>query len=102
MADGQVLTCHVMECVYNKNMECMAEEGIGVGDEKHAVCDTFEMGTPGSEAGKRIADVSMCNVTSCKFNSGRDCTAPGITVDWHEKHADCDTFHPMRAGTGMM
>jgi hypothetical protein len=39
-----------------------------------------------------MAEVGRCDVTVCSFNKRNDCNAPGITVEWHERHADCVTF----------
>lgn len=95
MQTAPVLTCHVIGCIHNMEMECHASN-IAVGGADHAMCDTFSKGAPSSEVVDSIASVSHCNVRSCKFNTGMSCDAPGITLDRHSDHADCETYLPIR------
>jgi hypothetical protein len=87
--DGKVLTCKVTECSYNDAEVCRAKD-IEVGS-AHAQCDTFTTGGA-PERESDMAEVGRCDVTVCSFNKRNDCNAPGITVEWHERHADCVTF----------
>lgn len=43
---ASVATCHVHDCEYNKNMDCLAPGGINVDmHQDHADCDTYEPGS---------------------------------------------------------
>ncbi len=87
-----VLACTVFDCVYNKGRSCRAS-AIHVGQE-HPTCDTYEKGIGGSEIESPQATVGGCDVLLCRYNDNLSCGAPGITVNLHENHADCETFVP--------
>lgn len=89
--DGVVLTCTVTDCSYNQAEECHADQ-IQVGGD-HPTCDTFT-NSGVVETSRAEGDVGSCDMTQCHFNSDSDCDAAGVTVSWHEQHADCMTFRP--------
>lgn len=92
MPTPPVLACIVSECVHNKDRLCHAA-AIAVG-QQHPTCDTFKRGPGGSEIESEQGAVGKCDITACRYNDDLACGAPGITVDWHESHADCETFVP--------
>lgn len=92
MPTPPILACTVHSCVYNEGKLCHASS-IHVGQE-HPACDTFRPGVGGSEIESPQGNVGGCNVLLCRYNTDLACGAPGVTVDWHENHADCETFVP--------
>ncbi len=45
--------------------------------------------------------VASCDATSCKYNEQRKCTAGQIEVSMSADKAECLTFSPADASTGM-
>lgn len=87
----KVLTCSVEECSFNRDKKCHAL-AINVGDAKHPACDTFTTMSGKGGASESVAGIGACKTNGCKYNKSLECSAPGITVGHHEKHADCKTF----------
>lgn len=90
MPMSNVLSCSVLECIYNQNRECHATS-ITIGED-HPNCDTFSTSQSGMMIQENVAGVSECMVETCKYNDNLNCGAPGITVGHHSNHADCNTF----------
>ncbi|MEW5705640.1 MAG: DUF1540 domain-containing protein [Actinomycetota bacterium] len=55
----------MLECGYNRSEVCHAPD-INVG-EQHPTCDTFTQQLT-SLVAQGMPDVSVCNVTQCRFN----------------------------------
>lgn len=93
MPEPNVISCSVMECVFNTEMDCHAPS-ITVGGD-HPNCDTFSMDDSESKSKQpEISEVQDCMVEPCKYNNEMECNAPGITVGHHASHADCNTYQP--------
>lgn len=94
MADvGEVLECAVEVCRYNEELECHAGS-IRVGSD-HAVCGTFSAAETRVEVSEEVATVGSCAMDNCTYNENSRCYAtPGINVDDHMEHADCETYTP--------
>ena len=43
-------------------------------------------------AGKEIGWVGRCTASDCNYNQEMKCRAPGIDVEFHRDHADCNTY----------
>lgn len=82
-------SCEVDACYYNKEHRCHAA-AINVGS-SHPECDTF-IRQQGQISRNDKAVVGACHVGHCKHNSDLMCSAPGISVRYHESHADCGTY----------
>lgn len=87
-----VVTCTVMECSYNEQERCCAQE-IEVGDD-HPQCDTFTTAASVQGVQQEMSKVGICHVMQCSFNADESCAAPGITVTHHSNHADCTSYRP--------
>ncbi|MHB9024685.1 MAG: DUF1540 domain-containing protein [Armatimonadota bacterium] len=86
-----VTECQVDSCFYNREKQCHAP-AINVGSD-HPECDTFiPKGEHISRQGNGM--VGACHVAQCRHNNDLTCQASGITVAYHESHADCGTFDP--------
>ncbi len=87
---SQILECDARDCLYNSDGECRTF-AITIGTTEPC-CDTFmsaqvKGGVPGTTGG-----VGACHIDSCLYNERFECTAQGIHVSMHGKHADCDTY----------
>lgn len=87
---AEIIDCDARECLYNTNGQC-STFAITVGSTEPC-CDTFmnaagKGGIPGIVAG-----VGACHMSSCAYNNMFECTAEGIHVSVHDKHADCGTY----------
>lgn len=88
----EVKECKMQDCAYNMDMACHAL-AITVGAETHPVCDTFVRASEKGGAEDSRGRVGACKVSTCKWNSKLECSAPGIAVDLHQQDdADCMTF----------
>jgi len=92
MTAPPVMACTVHDCIHNKDNLCHALN-ISVG-QYHPLCDTYERGITGSKIESSQGAVGKCDVTLCRYNHELECNAPGITVNWHDNHADCKTYVP--------
>lgn len=88
-----VNACEADACAYNRDSTCHAL-AITIGDVRHPHCDTFLSGT--TEGGDRsaVGHVGACKMADCTHNSGLECQAPGITVGFQQRTADCLTYQP--------
>ncbi|PDP85441.1 DUF1540 domain-containing protein [Glycomyces fuscus] len=88
-----VNSCQVDACAYNTEHTCHAL-AITVGNSTHAQCDTFfgareQGGDPAS-----TGHVGACKMADCQHNVHLECQAPGISVGFDQKQADCLTYAP--------
>lgn len=88
-----VNSCQVDACAYNAAHTCHAL-AITVGNSTHAQCDTFvgagEQGGDPSSTGH----VGACKMSDCQHNVQLECQAPGISVGFEQRQADCLTYAP--------
>ena len=89
----RVLGCEVTECTFNNGHQCSANAiTVGGPEDLCPKCDTFfQMQQKGGNKGV-IAGVGACKVQLCGFNKASGCSARGIRVILHDKHADCATY----------
>ena len=48
----------------------------------------MEMESTGSDEGH----VAMCTANDCLYNEASRCIADGVTINYHQTHADCSTY----------
>jgi hypothetical protein len=87
----KVIECLREECAYNAEQSCHAL-AITIGDGDCPMCDTELLSL--KKGGSMImgGSVGACKVTHCQYNDSLECSAGGIRVMVHKKHADCGTF----------
>jgi hypothetical protein len=93
MEMSRIVTCNMLNCVYNKN-NCCRTLGITVGP--HAECNTFSHASGKGGFDEISGGVGACLDTTCKFNERLECKAQGICVAIHDRHPDCETFQPKK------
>lgn len=81
--------CAMAECAYNQDGMCHTM-AITVG--AHAECNTYVHASSRGGFQEVNGGVGACQTADCKFNDMLECTAAGIDVAGHGKHADCETF----------
>jgi len=86
----KILGCSVVECVYNKGMQCHTK-AITVGG-PDPLCDTFMSDMYKAGIDTETGGVGACRVKKCIFNDDLECRASGINIGSHAGHADCLTF----------
>lgn len=86
-----VSACEATTCAYNVEKSCHAR-AITVGDEAHAMCDTFLPAREHRHDTSAQAGVGACKVTACRYNDDFECQAEAIKVGMHAGHPDCQTF----------
>lgn len=87
----RVSRCEVSECAYNMDKACHAI-AIHVASGPHPICGTFLKSMARSGTGSRAAHVGSCKASACRHNSGFQCGAPNIQVDYCWGYVDCRTF----------
>ncbi|MCL5999325.1 MAG: DUF1540 domain-containing protein [Chloroflexi bacterium] len=86
-----VTRCEVNECFYNRDQQCHAP-AIDVGNASPD-CDAY-IPQPTHTHRAETGLVGACHINGCRWNSELMCSASGIVVAHHGKHAECDTFEP--------
>ena len=87
----EVNECLMSDCAYNDNQQCRAA-AITVGDGACPLCDTaLKSESKGGVLTSRGV-VGACKVAECSFNDMLLCSAPGIRITLHERHAECGTY----------
>jgi len=86
----KILDCSVTECVYNRNKQCHTM-AIDVGSECPE-CEAYMTGTMKGGWENLTGGVGACHQSDCAFNRSFECSANGIHIGRHEKHADCETY----------
>ena len=85
-----VLSCEMERCAYNRQRICHSR-AIMIGD-RHPTCDTFTKASVSGGEDDMVAVVGSCRVTGCAHNNALECTAEGVQVGVHGRHADCITY----------
>lgn len=88
-----VNTCSAETCAYNHGQACRAL-AITVGDQHHAICDTFFHSSTKGGSPSVIGKVGACKVSACVHNVDFECQASGITVGDQGDLVDCLTYQP--------
>ena len=88
----KVAQCDMFTCAYNRDQMCHTV-GITVGP--HAECNTYVHGSPQGFP-EVVAGIGACLASNCKFNKNLECQAPKVDIINHDRHADCETFQPMK------
>jgi hypothetical protein len=83
--------CTRADRVYNAGEGCHTM-AINVG--LHAECNTFNMGSQKAGFKDISGGIGACQALDCTYNDQLECRVPGIQVDGHAMHADCETYRP--------
>ena len=49
-------------------------------------------GVPMGAENPNEGQVTVCTARDCLYNENTKCTADGVLVNFHETHADCNTY----------
>lgn len=87
----KIIECYMLDCAYNTERQCHAN-AITVGGGGCPLCDTALKSAKKGGHLDATGSVGACKVDNCQFNDSLECSAGGIRVTMHEKHAECGTF----------
>jgi hypothetical protein len=93
MEMSKIRGCSMFTCAYNRDDMCHTA-GITVGP--HAECFTYVHASPLAGFPELKGIIGACQASNCKFNKNLECQAPAVDVAEHDRHADCDTFEPVK------
>jgi len=90
----KIVDCSATSCAYNYNKQCCTP-AITVGSEC-PMCEAFMDSQSKAGESDVTGGVGACHMADCQYNQSLECNAPGIHVDMHHNHADCDTYSPKK------